>query len=202
MNTVASSTYDNETATLDMTISTQQKLMYQENKIYMEQTISTTYKGNLASQMGGDTSTTIRAYIEETAEGIVCYVKIDDSSEWSEGYLSTIGFSSIEELTPFYDQFLDYTYFTKTDYGFELSKENGKQYINEALSSLNFDFGQMDLDMLVKFYVSNGVLSGMRQNIGGKVSVNQNGIVVDQTIKVTSEMSCTKYGTTVVEKPF
>lgn len=197
--------YDGETEKARMTMSMSQLIKYSEDKIYMEQTIAYKLVG------GGENMSEeekLFAYMEMVEDEIVCYVKEGDSSEWYEGSLSTIGFSDLDELTPFYDQYLDYSYFTKTDYGFQISDENAKRFINETLSdslgSMGFDamLEQFQIDMFAKYYVSQGVLSGMREDVAMKLNISEQGISMKMSADVVAEMSCTNYGTTVVEKPF
>ncbi len=186
------------TVTLEMT--TTQKALFSENAIYLEQTSS-------ASMLGETNTETIYAYIvKETLLGeeqIVCYIS-EDNEEWFEASLTTIGFYSFEELTPFYDQYLDYTYFTKTDYGFKLDEDNAKQYITETLGdtvavSLCDD---LNMNIFAKYYVSGGVLSGMRMDMDMTFSQTLYSETVTGAFDVVAEMSVTNYGSTVVEKPF
>ena len=192
-----------ESANLDMSIT--QLVQYNEDKIYMEQSVS-------YQMVQAENSTQVQdkmyAYMEMVDGDLVCYVKMSGSSEWREGYIQQVGFSNLEELTPFYDQYLDYSYFTKTDYGFEISQDNAKRYIQETLSDT---LGQMGLDsmldkfaidMFVKYYVSQGVLSGMREDVKMSMNMNQDGVTMNMTADVVAQMTCTEYGTTVVTKPF
>ena len=200
-----SASYEGEKQSMTMKMGTSQMIMYSENKIYMEQTISYT-----ASGMGENINQTqtLCAYMEMVGNQLVCYIKEGGSTEWYEGNLSTIGFSDLEELTPFYDQYLDYSYFTKTDYGFEISDENAKRFIDETLSDALGGMGVEDMldmfqiDMFAKYYVSQGVLSGMREDVSMKMDVNESGMKMKMNADIVAEMSCTNYGTTVVTKPF
>lgn len=195
-------------ATIEVSMS--QFVQYAENAIYIEQTMSF---GGMEDITGGeikDESMTIAAYMEKTAEGdIICYVKSSDlGSGWSEGDLTTVGFSSLTELTPFYDQYLDFTYFTKTENGFQLADENSEKFIeltlkqDESMGDLIAMFGEnFDMDMFVKYYVSNGVLSGMRQELTMDAKMTQEGVSMKLSADVVTTMTCTNYGTTVVKKP-
>ena len=200
-----SASYQGQSQSAEMTMGMSQLIQYSENKIYMEQTISYKMSGMGENMVEEET---ICAYMEVVEGEIVCYVKTGDSTEWYEGSLSTIGFDDLDELTPFYDQYLDYSYFTKTDYGFEISDENAKQFIEETLSD---SLGAMDMDemldmfsidMFAKYYVSQGVLSGMREDVTMKLDMNEEGMKMKMSADVVAEMSCTNYGTTVVTKPF
>ena len=124
--------------------------------------------------------------------------------------LEIIGFSSIEELQPFYDDFLDYTYFEKTAYGCTISSENFERYVMQALGELLEDVpaGQvptLDFDGHAKFFVSNGVLSGelVELTAGYSQSINQAGLAmsISMSISETAKVTCTDYGSTVIERP-
>ncbi|MBQ3020564.1 MAG: hypothetical protein IJD77_08280 [Clostridia bacterium] len=208
MNVKASAGGYTQTATIEVSMS--QFVQYSENAIYIEQTASF---GGMEDITGGevkDESMTIAAYMEKTAEGdIICYVKSSDiGSGWSEGDLTTVGFSSLTELTPFYDQYLDFTYFTKTETGFQLADENSEKFIeltlkqDESMGELIAMFGEdFDMDMFVKYYVSNGVLSGMRQELTMDAKMTEEGVSMKLSADVVTKMTCTNYGTTVVKKP-
>ena len=177
----------------------EQLLKYAGNKIYLELT-TTTYD----STTGAEPSVqTIAAYMEEVDGDVTCYVK-QNGSDWMMGSLSAIGFSSLEELTPFYDQYLDYTYFTKTEYGFALGKENATSYIDEVLGGQFGDLLEqgMEFDMLAKYVVQEGVLSAVLSDATLDFNMSQDGMSASMKYVIKSEMTCTNYGTTVVEKPF
>jgi len=184
----------------DITMDTTQTIKFAGNKVYLEQKIVST-----DTTTGQNSNNTICAYLEEDENGrLSCYVQTD-GGDWYEGSLTAIGFTSLEQLTPFYDQYLDYTYFTKADFGFKLSDENAAAYLEQALDSVAggmLDIGDMDIDMYAEYYVSEGVLSGLRMNADIGMNMNEGGIsfVVDE--QVTNISKCTNYGTTVVEKPF
>lgn len=67
----------------------------------------------------------------EILEEIEVTYLVDD--EWEEADLTAVGSTSIEELTPFYDQYLDYTYFTKIKYGFALADIKAKKNFMDTL---------------------------------------------------------------------
>ncbi|MBE6589673.1 MAG: hypothetical protein E7643_05785 [Ruminococcaceae bacterium] len=189
--------------TMNMTMKMSQLIKFQEGKIYLEQT---TEMSNETGEMETDA---MYAYMEETDDGIACYVKMGkDSTEWMEGDLTMLGFMSLDDLAPFADQYLDYTYFTKTNYGFALEEENARRYMSTALGgslgSLGVDFDSDDakLEMLAEYYVCGGVLSGMRNEADIEMEVTADGITngIKEVVKATT--TCTDYGTTVVEKPF
>ena len=132
-----------------------------------------------------------------------------DDGEWNSAYLQQIGYSDLEELTPFYDQYLDYTYFTKTNYGFALADDNARKYFSDALSQafgaagvggyVNDD--DMELDMYAEYYVCDGVLSGMRVNASVDLTLSVYGQTATLEESIVSTVKCTDYGTTVIERP-
>jgi len=191
---------DTYSTTVELRIS--QLIKHADNKVYLEQVIET-------SEDGVSDTTTIYAYLEEQDGNVVCYVKIDPTSEtWYPTDLTAIGFGKMEELTPFYDQYLDYTYFTKTNYGFVLDKDNAELYVSQVLADSLSEFGDilssdgLNIDMFAEYYVSAGVLSGMRMDVDLSFAMTEDGISLTATETVTSDIKCTNYGTTVVEKPF
>ena len=173
---------------------------FQDGKIYIEQTQTT-------KELGTTTTETLYFYAEEHDNGYVeCYIK-ENGGMWQEAELHNIGFYKIEELTPFYNQYLDYTYFTKTDYGFDLPKENAAKYFSEslidALRGENIIASEEDLDvnMYAEYFVREGVLSGMRINADAKMKVETDGLKVNVNMDIEGYAKVTNYGTTVVEKP-
>lgn len=173
---------------------------FQDGKVYIEQT-------QIIKELGKTTTETLYFYAEEHDNGYIeCYIKENDGM-WQEAELRNIGFYSIEELTPFYDQYLDYTYFTKADYGFDLPKENAKIYFTEsvfdALGKAGIDVSEEDLNvnMYAEYFVREGVLTGMRLNADAKMKVEAEGMQVNVKIDIEGYSKVTDYGTTVVEKP-
>ncbi len=187
---------------VEMTIKMTQLVKYQDGKIYLEQI------SEVSEQNGDKRTTSIYAYMEQTANGVECYIKEGNSTEWFKGDITTIGFSNLDELTPFADQYLDYTYFTKTGYGFALEKENARKYLNAALgdafNSMGVDFNsdKSTLDMFAEYYVSGGVLSGLRCEAEVNMDMGFGTETAKMNEVVKSTLTCTNYGTTVVDKPF
>ncbi len=185
---------------IDMTV------LFSETAIYVEQTAT------LSMSMFGETEkekATVCAYItweeEDGVSQIRCWVKSDyTEDQWVEGDLSDIEISSIDELLPFANEYLDYTYFTKSDYGFALSDENAVQYVNEVMGEDLEEFGYFsdDIDIFAKYYVCNGLLSGMRMDMEMNINVVEDGVKIKGDITAVGETKVTDYGTTVVEKPF
>ncbi len=182
---------------INVDIVTTQTIRYADNAIYIEQ------KTNASKMLDQDSE--IYAYVIEDEYGSIdCYVS-DDGETWNPGSLSKIGFNSIDELVPFHDQYLDYTYFTKTDYGFELAKENAKQYLDESLSELDTsDMKDLEIDMFAKYYVCEGTLSGMRMEMymDFAMPTGEGDDSIDVGASAVTEMKITDCGKTVVELPF
>ena len=177
-----------------------QMIKYADGKIYMEQKVTST------SSSSGTTTNEIYFYLEETEDGeTLCYVKTSADAMWSYGSLYSIGFTSVEQLTPFYNQYLDYTYFTKTDYGFALADDNARAYFTKAFSALAGSFASltenMDFEMLAKYVVKNGALSAMINTAVVGMNYSEMGATVSMLVKADSEITCTNYGTTYIERP-
>ncbi len=176
-------------------------IKYADGRIYFEQTISGYFGSSL-------TPGTLYAYLETVDGTTVCYVKNGENGEWALGSLTTVGFSNIDALRPFYDSYLDYTYFTKTDFGFVLADENAEKYVTTlynamlgAMSSyINWDGS--DIDMYSEYYVSDGALTGVRTDLEFDIMITAEGETAILELTSAVETKCTDYGTTVVEKPF
>ena len=173
---------------------------FADGKIYIEQT-------QTSKVLGQSETETLYFYAEELENGdLLCYIK-ENGGSWQSAELHNIGFYSLEELTPFYDQYLDYTYFEKTDYGFDLPKENAKifytDYLYRELQGLDLSISRddIDVDMYAEYFVREGQLSGMRINSGIDMRVEEDGIGVTVNVKLNTISKVTDYGTTVVECP-
>lgn len=210
MTVTASAEAKEEGQSMKMEIKTTQLIKYADNRIYMEQTmyVMQKVKDDRTGEylMNEEESETIIVYIEETNDGTVCYVKDNNTGRWNKAYLFQIGFSSVEELRPFYDQYLDYTYFTKSSFGFELAEENAEKYLEDALGQALQGVGatagdDMDLNMYAKYYVNKGTLSGMRVDADINLSLSVDGSTATMKEGVTAITKCTNYGSTVVERP-
>ena len=199
--------YQGETAHMSMNIDMYQYVEYDNGKIYMHQTMTST---TTSSEMGMNENeeTSIYALIMEDEYGdLICYYKENENDAWQRGYLYNIGFSRIEELEPFYNDYLDYTYFSKTSYGFALEKENAEQYFMQAFGAIAgditaaVDFGSDGIDMTVRYYVRDGVLTGLQNDTSINVDVSEDGVSGSIEVIVDQTATCTNYGTTVVEIP-
>ncbi|MBE7084601.1 MAG: hypothetical protein E7368_00930 [Clostridiales bacterium] len=112
----------------------------------------------------------------------------------------------VRQITPAYDKHLDYTYFTKTNFGFEVAGENAKKYIDTALSGSMFNSfnqfgGETNTDMFAKYYVSDGVLSGTRQDLIMNSTATYAGQTMSLSTTIVAETSVMSYGTTTVVNP-
>lgn len=189
---------------MTMVVEMYQLVKYADNKIYFEQRTTSTQEGT-----GMDTETSedvLYAYMEEVDGRFVTYVKNGENGRWTEGELVMVGVSNMQELRPFYNQYLDYTYFTKEDYGFKLGQESAREYMRQALSAVAglgnlIDIDTMDIDMYAEYYVNEGALSGMRMDAVIGMKMEQQGVkmVIDERVETIA--TCTDYGTTVVENP-
>lgn len=186
-----------ETTTLTLqgkkTTTTSQKTtifaQYSEDKIFQQRTIETTENGET-------TTSSESIYIEKVGNDLFGYT--NTTGTWT--LAGTVGFSQLEDLMPFADSYLDYTYFTKTEFGCEIGQDNMMRYIRETFEndSLVMEYlEQMDISAITKYYVAEGVLSGMRQDMTLSLSEG----IVSASVISKVETICKDYGTTVVERP-
>lgn len=199
--------YQGEVAVMEMTITLEQVIKHDDGRVYMYQKMTTDTQMNAMGDVENESFVEeIYAYMETVNGRPVCYVKMSDDDEWTKADLHTIGFSSIEELTPFYDQYLDFSYFKKTNYGFSLEDENARQYFNQVFSEIMGDVGidfdeDADFEMTAKYYVNDGVLSGIQTDAVIRMSIVESGILMNITEIITGTTTCTDYGTTEVVRP-
>lgn len=191
--------YQGQPDSVYMVTNTTRTVKYENGKILLEETMEATLAGETATQ-------TAAVYLEETDGKILCYVRTDGSNQWMEADLATLGFTSLQELTPFYDQYLDYSYFTKTNYGFALNEENAAQFMRETLASnpsaaAMLNYKDMNIDMFAEYYVADGVLSGMREDCDISVNSTYEDLTIIMDMTVDAVTTCTDYGITTVEKP-
>lgn len=200
MNMDIKATAQGQTQKAQMIMTISQDIKYAEGKIYAKQ-----YMLMDMSSLGlSKQEETIEMYIEEVDGKMMCYIK--NGFNWQQANLASIGFNSLEELQPFANDYLDYTYFTKTNYGFELAEENAAKYIDQALSGSGVDDmlngGKMNMDMYAEYFVNDGTLSGLLLNAELSASMEQDGVSMTMNGDMEAKGTCTNYGTTVVEKPF
>lgn len=190
-----------ETATA--TIKLTQMVKYSETAIYLEQATETTTETNKAGNVSSNSENNkVYGYM---AKGVTWdYYISRDGEEWTWTTLSSFGVYKMSDLLPFAGEKMEYTYFTKTDYGFELTNENARRYIQHTLGQLSTYLDEDTvIDLFAKYYVCNGALSGMRMDMEMIIDVDY-----DSSTKITgnatavAESKVTDYGTTIVEKPF
>ena len=189
-----------ETQTMNMTMSMSQLVKHAAGKLYLEMTTAMT--SSIPDMMGDGGNTTIKAYVEEVDGELMCYADIGDGEGWRETSLGIVGFGSLDELAPFSDQYIDYSYFTKTDYGFKIADENASKFIDELYSDLLFMYDEsFGIDMFAEYYVSDGVLSGMRMDMDMDINMMQEDGSVTGGADIVVTTTCTDYGTTAFDKP-
>ncbi len=191
-----------------LTTKTTSIIKYTEDKVYME--ITTTVLGE---------SVTIKFYIEKVEETLKSYIFYDDS--WQEVDLRTLGNSlaqagqtieggeltSIDQLAPFKDSYLDFSYFKKTDYGCELTEEHFIAYLNQAFkqsmqdNSSSIGMKNMNFKGSVKYYVSKGVLSGIRTQVNMSYAIEVEQQTSNVSMQITCSEKCLDYGTTTITRP-
>ncbi len=178
--------------TLSATIT--QTIKRDGGKILFEQTV--TGDSQLTSQLGGQPYLAAYMEIDENGDSTT-HVKLSENASWQKGYLSGV---DAESVVPFADQYLDYSYFSKTDFGFALKGDNAQRYYRETIAA-NAGSQQIEivkLDLYAEYYVAEGVLSGMRMEYSATAKLSG----ISSTTSGENTMTCKDYGTTVVEKPF
>lgn len=182
---------------IDVNMSMESTIMYDGDRIYLTETITS---NNTSIMQNAD----LALYIEGTDNSLQCYVL--QNGVWQRAYLSSIGnlfdFSSLDDLMPFAKSYLDHSYFTKTDYGCTIEKDNLTKYTstvyNLALDQMiGAEVEKLECAGYVDYYVSDGVLSGTRSEITLDLTVYG----VTYTEKIVARNICTNYGTTVIESP-
>ncbi len=186
--------------TVSVSIDYMQRIEYTADKIHLYQ--STTMQSGNEMEVYD-----LEAYIEQSpnTQGeleTTCYVRNGEYMvEWVRNPLNAIGFNNLAELMPFYNPYMDYTYFTKTDYGFALDATNAKNYLNNSMNGVLRFIGQISdtssIDMFAKYYVYNGAIAGMRMDLSVLTATQQ----ASSNTTAYMETSITQVGTTKVEKP-
>lgn len=187
-----------------MKVTTKQTIKYDGDKIYFDQVVEYDNTGVYAEINVLGTSDRLQGYISMNENGSYeCFIKEDDGN-WQRGSLVKIGFTDIKSLRPFYNNdYLDYTYFNKTDYGFALTGENAKSYLNAAFKSAlsMFSGSEWDADMFSEYYVSDGTLTGMRTDADITLDGEIQGCETHMYESVKTTTTINDYGTTVVTDP-
>lgn len=172
----------------EMSAVTYGTMRYADDRMYVEMTIE--------SDTG---STSYQLYLENDGQGgMDCYINYGNG--WLAASIDSLGYADVDALMPFADQYMDHTYFVKTDYGCRVDEEKMAAYIGQALDLALDDLVEgLDVEATgyEEYYVSEGVLSGIR----GQVSVSIDYDMFEMEETVITDMKCTDYGTTVVERP-
>ena len=185
-----------------------------DGKFYLEQTVETSafFQNNVQKT---------NFYLEATADGDAkCYIQ-ENGGEWEYRPNTTVAFynglyviDTVDEFTPFFDHSeFSSTYFEKTNYGFEVPEEKGKDYfmdtyywreLSRALRSEGIYVYDEDTEvekLYAEYFVQEGALTGMRMN--GKVTFTDEseGITLKFTYETDYVAKITNYGSTVIESP-
>ena len=137
----------------------------------------------------------MEVYIERDENGYkTTWVKMGPDEQWQESY-------SVFQVDPFVGQDqLDYSYFSKAAFGFALKGDNAIRFYKEyTQGSIPED---SKLALYAEYYVQEGVLTGMRMEYSADVTQNSGDMTIRSITTGLNKMSCTNYGTTVVESPF
>ena len=180
--------------TVNITLKIEGESKYADNKIYLKTTA--TY-----SLMGMTNSSVSEIYIEDEGNGVLCYA--NDGTGWVSASLDSVGYVSIEDVMPFANNaYLDHSYFTKTSYGCEIERDKLEYYMNQAIKADNMlQMGLTIENGSIKYYVSDGVLSGLLSNIKMSGSITQDNINVTYSGTLDITCKCTDYGKTTVQRP-
>lgn len=179
---------------MEMTIS--QTVKRDGNKIYLKQEISGDDELIMSVLYGGVTEY-MEVYIERDEEGYkTTWAKMSPDAEWQESYL-------VFQVDPFAGQDnLDYSYFSKADFGFALKGDNAIRFYKEYTNGSIPEGADSKLALYAEYYVQEGVLTGMRMEYSADITQKSGDMSVRSITTGLNKMSCTDYGTTVVDRPF
>ncbi|MBE6454766.1 MAG: hypothetical protein E7017_07820 [Alphaproteobacteria bacterium] len=177
-------------------ITIKQTIKRDGDNIFFEQVVSGSQE-LITSQ--GIKQTYLAAYITMEDDVKTTYVQTTANGSWTKGYLS-------QSVDPFSSQqYLDYSYFSKTDFGFALKDDNAQRFYKETINSnpmLSKFLDDAKLDLYAEYYVKEGALSGMRMEYSADITGTLYNTQFHSVTVGENIMSCTNYGTTVVQKPF
>lgn len=177
--------------TMEMTLT--QTIKRDGNKIYIKQIV----EGDptlVAQALPFGTDEYMEVYIEKSESGsTTTKVKMSADGSWQDSNL-------VFTVDPFAGQDrLDYSYFSKANFGFALKGENAIKFYRSYANGYIPDDAKLDL--YAEYYVKEGVLSGMRMEYSADITQEAYGVTVRSITTGLNKMSCTEYGTTVVEDP-
>lgn len=189
-----------------------QFVQYTENAIYYKQTLG---MPDPTSETGEIKETTVELYFEKNASaelGFDFYAK--NGTTWAKYTdITALGFESIDDLRPFHQQYIDYSYFTKTEFGCAIQRENLEIYMNgtiqalkEAAKAMGAQIDGLDITFHVNkgylnYFVKEGTLSGMKSCFECSVPFNVNGMATDIVVYTDGTTKCFNYGTTEITRP-
>lgn len=192
-----------QSQSIELTITMTQLMKFSEGKIYLEQICTTESNDPMYAEMI-DIGDDMKAYFETVDGNMVCYVW--QNNQWVRGSVHASGFGSLSDLTPFNDQYIDYSYFTKADFGFKLADENADRYVEQLFSAVSnmassMGGGDLDMDMYAEYYVADGALTGMRMDLELNMEMSESGYSMEFVTDAYSTIVCSNYGTTVIDRP-
>ena len=186
----------------------------QENRLYFEQTVS---NGGFIKEP----DTVMCFYLEEDESGSSKLYEKTEDGQWVYRPYTALGFyggayriDDVDDYSPFFDhQHFPNTYFNKTDYGFEVSKDMTRGFFlstyfwKEFTSILRqeqmyiYDEDVTVKDLYAEYFVQDGALTGARSHSKVDFKAEFEGIEItfNYTDKYTAKI--TDYGNTVVERP-
>ena len=204
MNMVIDVSAEGYSESIELTLTLTQRIKFTEGKIYLEQTCATEANDPTYADMV-DIGDDMTVYLETVGDEIVCYT-LNPGGQWSRSNIYISGFGDLSQLAPFHDQYIDYSYFTKADFGFKLADENADRYVEQLFSAVSqmaqsMGGGDLDMDMYAEYYVADGALTGMRMDLELNMEISESGASMDFVTTANSTIVCSNYGTTVVERP-
>lgn len=151
------------------------------------------------SGVAGQPATHISAYIIETAGGITAYTKV--GGVWSVNYDIVAGFDRLEDLFKVnLTDFVDYSYFEKTDSGFKLAPLKYREFLDQYAESLNYG-GALDFDGEATYFVSEGRLAKATTKLTLAMDQYADGLSVSISVSASATNSFSGFGTTTVTLP-
>ena len=182
---------------------------YEYSGVVMEMTLTQTIKradGNVyfKQEVVGDDDLIAQVLPYGTPRYLEVYIEIDENGKmntWSKGSDGTWTESDlIYSIDPFAGQTrYNYAFFSKADFGFALKGENALRFYKSYATGVIPD--NANLDLYAEYYVKEGILTGMRMEYSAEITQEAYGTSITTVTTGLNKMSCTNYGTTVVERP-